>query len=126
MYLLDTNVLINILCAPDKLSEKVKKIVVSEKILNVSIISLWKIAIKQFIKKLNIESSIVEIKNICEERDIQILSIDENDIEKTKLLPDVHRDPFDRLIIAQAKNRKMKIITSDKNFKKYLKDVVEY
>lgn len=87
---------------------------------------MWEIAIKQFIKKLNIESSIVEIKNICEERDIQILSIDENDIEKTKLLPDVHRDPFDRLIIAQAKNRKMKIITSDKNFKKYLKDVVEY
>lgn len=41
MYLIDTNVLINILCAPAKLSEEVQKIVVFEKNLNVSIVSLW-------------------------------------------------------------------------------------
>lgn len=57
MYLLDTNALINMLCAPQKLTEEVRAILQTEEILFVSIVSLWEIAIKQFIKKLNINSS---------------------------------------------------------------------
>lgn len=126
MYLIDTNVLINILCAPQKLSKKVQEIVLSEDVLNVSIVSLWEIAIKQFIGKLNIESSIETIENICNERNINILQISSKEIEQTKQLPDIHRDPFDRLIISQAKINRFSVITSDSKFKLYVADVVEY
>lgn len=126
MYLIDTNVLINILCAPQKFSEQVKNIILSERILNVSVVSLWEIAIKQFIGKLNIESSIEQIALICKERNINILQINAREIEKTKTLPDIHRDPFDRLIIAQAEINEFAVITSDKKFKLYLENVVEY
>lgn len=126
MYLIDTNVLINILCAPQKFSEQVKNIILSERILNVSVVSLWEIAIKQFIGKLNIESSIEQIASICKERNINILQINVREIEKTKTLPDIHRDPFDRLIIAQAEINEFAVITSDKKFKLYLENVVEY
>lgn len=126
MCLIDTNVLINILCAPTKLSEEVQKIVVFEKNLNVSIVSLWEIAVKQFIGKLNIESSVEDIEKICNERNINVIPVTSREIEQTKHLPDIHRDPFDRLIIAQAKSNGFVAITSDKNFKLYLENVVEY
>lgn len=126
MYIIDTNVFINILCAPDRLSEKVKDIVLSEDVLTVSIVSLWEIAIKQFIGKLNIESSIEHIEHLCTERNINIIPIKTSEIEQTKKLPAIHKDPFDRLIIAQAKVNNFTPITSDRNFKLYLDNVVEY
>lgn len=126
MYLLDTNALINMLCAPQKLTEEVRAILQTEEILFVSVVSLWEIAIKQFIKKLNINSSIEEIEKICLDKNVSILQISSSELEKTKTLPDVHRDPFDRLIISQAILNNYTVITSDANFDKYPVDVLFY
>lgn len=126
MYLLNTNALINMLCAPQKLSNEVQSVLLSEDVLYVSVVSLWEIAIKQFIKKLNINSSITEIERICLEKNIKIIQINSSDLEHTKKLPDVHRDPFDRLIISQAVINGYTVISSDSNFKEYPVNLLSY
>lgn len=113
-YLLDTNALIFSLCNPSELSSTATKIITSEKDLSVSVISLWEIAIKQSIGKLNIHSTIPEIERICKEREIEVIPILSDELEGVKSLSPIHKDPFDRLIISQAKKRNCIIITSDK------------
>ena len=113
-YLLDTNALIFSLCNPSELSSSATKIITTEKDLSVSVVSLWEIAIKQSLGKLNIKSTIPEIERICKERDIEILPISSDELEGVKNLPQIHKDPFDRFIISQAQKKNCIIITSDK------------
>ena len=118
-FLLDTNALIYTLCNPSGLSKTANKIITFEQELHVSIVSFWEIAIKQSIGKLAIKSTIPEIEKICIERDIRILSILSDEIESVKSLPQIHKDPFDRLIISQAITNNLCIITSDLMMPKY-------
>ena len=119
MYLLDTNALVYMLCSPKSLSKQATDILLSEKNIYVSVVSFWEIAIKQFIGKLNISSTIEEIESLCTERNISILPIKSVEIEGPKKLPAIHKDPFDRLIISQAQINKLAIITSDTTIPKY-------
>ena len=118
-YLLDTNVLIYILSAPTELSSDAKRIVQNEERLFVSIASLWEIGIKQGLGKLRIVLTIPEIEVQCALRDIQMLPIRSTTIEKLKELPEIHRDPFDRLLIAQALDAGFALVTRDKIIPQY-------
>ena len=118
-YLIGTNILIYLLCNPTELSYEAKRILTKEKSISVSIVSLWEIAIKQSIGKLNIKLTIPQIEKICLERDVKIIPINAKEIENVKLLPMIHRDPFDRLIISQAQNNDMCLITRDATIPKY-------
>ena len=112
-YLLDTHVLIFMLSAPAELSEKAKRILQTEVHLFVSMASLWEIGIKQSLGKLQIELSVPGIEAQCHLRDIRILPIRSNAIERIKTLPNLHRDPFDRLLIAQALEEGLVMVTRD-------------
>lgn len=112
-YILDTNALIYSLCSPNDLTEAASHIITTEKELCVSIVSFWEIAIKQSLGKLKINSSIPDIEKICKDRSIEIIPITSDEIEGIKSLPKIHKDPFDRIIISQAKKRNLNIITSD-------------
>ena len=112
-YLLDTNILVYFLCDPAELSADARRIITTEKELNISIVSLWEIAIKQSIGKLNISLTIPQIEKVCISRDIKILPISSIEIENIKSLTQIHKDPFDRLIISQAQNQNLCIVTSD-------------
>lgn len=85
----------------------------------VSIASLWEIAIKQSIGKLEIDESIEKIASVCRDKDIQIIGIRPDQIEVIKTLPDIHKDPFDRLLIAQATVDNLTIITRDTKIAQY-------
>ncbi|MBR1402643.1 MAG: type II toxin-antitoxin system VapC family toxin [Treponema sp.] len=118
-YILDTNILVYSLCNPSELSKEARRIVTSERNLSVSIVSFWEIAIKQTLGKLNIKSTIPQIEKICFDRDIKILPISSAEIEGIKELPPIHRDPFDRLIISQAMQNNLCLVTSDTIIPKY-------
>ncbi len=118
-YLLDTNILVFMLSAPNELSEEAKRIIRSEPELFVSMASLWEIGIKQGLGKLRLELSIPEIEAQCHERDVRLLPIRSTDIERLKSLPDIHRDPFDRIIVAQAIEEDMVIVTRDRIIPQY-------
>ena len=112
-YLLDTNVLIFMLCSPKELSKSAEKIITTEQELAVSVVSFWEIAIKQSIGKLTIKQPIPAIEEVCIMRGIQILPLSSAEIEGIKQLPKLHSDPFDRLIISQALKNDCTIVTKD-------------
>ena len=80
-----------------------------------SIASLWEIAIKQSIGKLKIHKPINEIIPFG----VSVLDIKIPHIQIVNNLPFHHKDPFDRIIIAQAINEEMYVLTDDKQFNKY-------
>src|SRR5689334_21272735 len=68
-----------------------------------SLASVWEMAVKIRLAKLSIEKPLKEfIEAECAKNEIQILPITIDHIEKTVGLPMLHRDPFDRLLIAQC------------------------
>lgn len=118
-FLLDTNVLVFLLSAPSELSEKASHVIRFEPDLYASMASLWEIGIKQGLGKLRLGLTIPEIEEQCIERDIRILPIRSAAIERLKRLPDIHRDPFDRLLVAHAQEEGMAIVTRDKTIPLY-------
>lgn len=122
-FLLDTHTLIWHLTDAPNLSNKVKEDI--ENIDNqifVSIVSLWELAVKINIGKLNLNYSLKEIIQEVEQLGIEILEIKPTHLFHLLNLPLHHRDPFDRLLIAQAQAENLILLSKDENFPLY--DVV--
>ena len=113
MYLLDTNALLYFLYDSGKLSKRASDINHNDEKISVSIVSMWEIAIKSSIGKLEIKSSISKIAETCEKEQFDILSIKPFHLDEIGRLPMIHGDPFDRLIISQAIAENLIIITKD-------------
>ena len=85
-----------------------------------SVASLWEIGIKISIGKLNIDMPLEELlHHHIEKNAIQILPIRFADIVEVSTMPFHHRDPFDRLIIAQAIVEKVQVLSIDDVFDSY-------
>ena len=119
-YLLDTHTFIwfinGDLSLPDKVITRIKNV---ENKCFFSIASIWEIAIKMKLNKLQIESDFNKITDFCIQNEIDILPITFEHIQELNQLDFHHRDPFDRLIIAQGITEKLTILTKDENFKFY-------
>lgn len=118
-FLLDTNVLVFLLSAPGELSPAARRVVETEPDVFVGRASLWEIAIKQARGKLSISLDIPGIEARCLERRIRFLPLSSSAIERVKTLPDIHRDPFDRLLVAQAIDASMTLVTRDRTIPLY-------
>jgi len=76
--------------------------------------TLWEITIKHALGKLTVKSGLQPILSNCiSDNGFEILTIDTSHLLQLHSLPDHHRDPFDRLIVAQASTESMTIITRD-------------
>jgi len=121
-YLLDTHTTIWALLGYDeKLSFKARDILDDRTVeLAVSIASVWEIAIKisKGGKIAEMSGVAIFIDKLCE-FGIEILGITAEEIKIVESLPFFHYDPFDRIIIATAKNYRLTLITSDENIGKY-------
>jgi len=84
-----------------------------------SIASLWEIAIKISLGKLELKSDFNKVADFLSANDIDILPITFEHIQKLLSLKYHHRDPFDRIIISQGIADKLTVLTKDKYFKKY-------
>lgn len=118
--LLDTHTFIWFFNGDDKLSSKAKKLIEDSKFNKfVSIVSLWEIAIKIGLGKLTFDGNTSEIADLILKNGFQILPISVDHIVTYETLELIHRDPFDRILVAQAIIEKMTIITKDENIQKY-------
>ncbi len=118
--LIDTHALLWHIQGDLRLSKKVISEIENDKNqIFVSKASLWEIAIKISIRKLKLETSIPELENYLSTNKIELLDFNLLDLQKTIELEFYHRDPFDRLIISQAINNNLVIITDDQKFKLY-------
>jgi PIN domain nuclease of toxin-antitoxin system len=123
-YLLDTHVFLWSISAPKELTKKVVSIIKnSENEIYVSSVSLWEIAIKTRLKKLEIKGlEIEELLDVIEKMDYQLMSMTpEDSIEYANLGEDTHKDPFDRMLIVQSISRNMVMISKDSQFGKFVK-----
>ena len=122
MVLIDTHILLWIFSDSKRLTPSVMD-ALNKQDSSISIASLWEMAIKASLKKeekrLVLKESIQDIAVMCERQGIEILPITAGDCERIRLLPHHHEDPFDRIIIAQAVERGMPLITKDENIWKY-------
>ena len=119
MHLLDTHALLWYLRDSEELSEMARRTIDNAEEVFVSIASFWEIAIKQSQGKLRFNASMKELEELCHEHDIRILNIRPVALERIKTLPDVHRDPFDRLLVAQAMESGLAIVTRDRIIPQY-------
>jgi PIN domain nuclease of toxin-antitoxin system len=118
--LLDTHSLIWFLNGDEKLSDKVKIAIEdtnNSKI--VSIASIWEIAIKISLDKFKISKGFKHFLDMVEENGFEILPIAFEHAIVLSTLEFIHRDLFDRLMIAQCIADKLILATKDDNIKRY-------
>ncbi len=85
-----------------------------------SIASLWEIAIKMSLGKLELENPFEElVPHQLELNDIDVFAIEIAHLKKVAVMPFHHRDPFDRLIIAQSLVEQLPIVSIDTKFDDY-------
>ena len=118
-YLLDTHTLLWFFHNDPKLPESTKDIICSNVDVSVSMASFWEIAIKKSIGKLDISESVSDLEQGCIRNHIYILPIKISYLEQLRLLPFIHRDPFDRLLISTAVEENLTLVTCDEKIQKY-------
>lgn len=117
-YLVDTHALIW-LAHENKpaLSDHVKEIVLNKQhVLYVSMASLWEMAIKKALGKLDTDESFIPR---IPSHGYEILPIAIPHVQTLLSLPHHHKDPFDRMLIAQALSENMALITRDRRAQAY-------
>jgi len=117
--LLDTHTLIWFLNGDNNISGKARLEIETKEGNYVSIASIWEIAIKISIGKLDLKYSFEKFISRIQIYSFKILPVSAADALTISLMPFHHRDPFDRMIIAQAKNNNLQILTKDIIFTKY-------
>ncbi len=116
LYLIDTHVLLWAVSDDPRLSRSQRAILQQGNGLIVSVASIWEIAIKRALGKLVLDGDIVDTVRA---HNIPFLAVNELHAARTEQLGDHHRDPFDRMLIAQAQMENLTILTSDKIFSQY-------
>lgn len=119
--LLDTHALIWTLTDNPKLPDSARRAISkSEKALSVSVVSVWEIVLKHHTGKLPLYADLGEILDqILYRSPWSILSMAPEHLPGLVELPRLHKDPFDRLLVAQARYEGMAILTADEEIKKY-------
>ena len=120
-YLLDTHTFLWYFEDSDKLSETAVEIIEDATMSKyVSIASLWEFSIKYSNGSLQFDGGLSHLWNMLSQNKFIILPIAQAHLSNViSNLPFIHKDPFDRLIIATALAEEMVIVTKDENVQKY-------
>ncbi len=115
--LIDTHIFLWAIAEPWMLKAKKKEEI--ERLSNtiyVSAVTITELMIKSSLGKLNIDFNPI---NIAKDSGFEMLDFSSEDALLLKNMPFFHKDPFDRMLIAQAQNRKFYLMSDDGKFKKY-------
>lgn len=124
-YLLDTHTVLWFLSADDKLPEALAQTIENpDNECRISMASYWEMAIKLSLGKLKLDVGLQELYDIIGHSGILPLPIDPYHLLVSASLPFHHRDPFDRIMIAQSVYENLPIISKDGAFKQYDVDVI--
>lgn len=114
--LLDTHVILWWLSDDPTLSNAIKTRLDHEPDVYVSVATVWEVAIKQAIGNLKAPMDLAERVRDSGFRELHITS---EHAVKAGQLPLIHRDPFDRMLVAQALYEDLTLVTRDDNIQKY-------
>ena len=115
--LIDTHIYLWALAAPERISpQKRQELETLANVIYVSSVSIAEIMIKASLGKLHADFDPIEM---TKEMGFQPLNFSAEDAVLLKDLPFHHRDPFDRMLIAQSIAQKVRIMSDDRNFSAY-------
>jgi PIN domain nuclease of toxin-antitoxin system len=117
--LLDTHTLLWFLNNDKRLPIPTKQLIEDTDIVFVSIVSIWEISIKANIGKLTLAAPFSSIQQNLKVLAITNLPITFADTETYLSLPLHHRDPFDRILVAQAMNHSLPLVSQDAQLDAY-------
>jgi PIN domain nuclease of toxin-antitoxin system len=121
--LLDTNAMLWLLAADARLSSPaLDAIRATSARLVVSAVSLWEVAIKRSLGKLSAPADLA--RRLAALRQVELLPISPLHAEAVGELPWHHRDPFDRLLVAQALAEGLTVVSSDPVLAQYGVEVI--
>ena len=129
--LADTHILLWAIAKPESLSERARYLLESrENVVFYSLVSVWEVAIKHAINPTNMPVMEERLVELCERTGFAQLPLRAEHIYGVKLLTSPerapsHKDPFDRLLIAQAKAESLTFLTSDRLLSFYNEDCIE-
>ncbi len=114
--LLDTHVVLWWRTDSARLKLPVRRAIAAADVVWVSAASGWEVAIKQALGKLRLDGSFVEM---VADSDFLELPVTLRHAEQLISLPSHHADPFDRILIVQARSEGATIVTHDQQFEPY-------
>jgi PIN domain nuclease of toxin-antitoxin system len=119
--LLDTHTLLWWLDDDRRLSRRARAVIASaESTVHVSSASAWEVAIKVSLGKLrDSNDALARFPSLLVERGLSELSVSVAHAVAAGALPGIHRDPFDRMLVAQSRVEDMPIVTNDRVFRRY-------
>ncbi len=115
--LLDTHTLIWLMEGDPRLSDKARAVIVDSDEVYVSSASIWEISIKARLGKIRTDPE--ELFELARHAGLRELPVSARHAIATKALPLLHRDPFDRLLVAQAITEPMRLLTSEAQLAAY-------
>ena len=112
-YILDTHVLLWASTTPERLGGAERLLADADRRI-VSAVCVWELAIKQHLGKLSLGSDVrTWSRRVTTELALDHLPVTAEHAAAVEHLPDVHRDPFDRLLVAQAVSEGVVLLTAD-------------
>jgi PIN domain nuclease of toxin-antitoxin system len=115
--LLDTHILLWWLGDQPELANKARKLIADgHNLVFISAVVVWEIIIKKAIGKLEVPS---DFRVVLQKQSFEFLDITSEHSFAVGDLPDYHRDPFDRMLIAQAKIEGLTLMTHDARLQEY-------
>ena len=125
-YLLDTHIALWLLTDNQQLSPKARQAISSPNHrIYASVASLWEVAIKHKKYPDDMPLGSGTMARLLQQSNVLLLPIKLAHIVATETLPDIHKDPFDRLLIAQAVSEPMRFLTHDEKLVPY-SELIEF
>lgn len=119
-FLLDTHVILWFLEGNHNLSLKARISIENSNYTKfISMASIWEIAIKLNLAKLRMEIGLDQLKTEILQNGFELLPLRFEHFLELSKLEDIHKDPFDRILISQALCENLRLISGDKNFSQY-------
>jgi PIN domain nuclease of toxin-antitoxin system len=123
--LLDTHILLWCLQESDELPNKARQLILSADEVYASTVNIWEIIIKQSIGKIEIKIDLDDLIQVIEKTGFEILHIKPNHAVKLADLENIHRDPFDRMLISQSLVEPLRLVTGDSMVAKYNANIIK-
>jgi PIN domain nuclease of toxin-antitoxin system len=115
-YLADTHIVLWAFNDDPKLLDTHREVLDSNATIYVSMASVWELSIKASIGKLQVDGDLLTMLPAAK---YTLLPIEVEHIQAVRRLPHHHRDPFDRILIAQAITESLTLLTVDRHFRLY-------
>jgi PIN domain nuclease of toxin-antitoxin system len=123
--LLDTQLLLWLAIAPERLPATLRGTLRDRRFpMLYSVVSLWEVAIKTSLGKPRFVIDAAQLREGLKQQGLQELGIEPEHCLSVQHLPWIHRDPFDRLLVAQAIHNGLTLLTADRTLRSYGPQVI--